>query len=157
VPKAKAALLDAEAAFDLRFIEQFLDWRYAAIARLFRARRRPDPLRDAILRRITILHCDGIAERVSYYQRQFRSLASKTAIQAELHELENYGVIYLKFPVPSQRRTVVCPTPLLIEWYQVYLSQLREIARAHILSRYSMSQSPDPGKTQKRQEQRDLI
>jgi len=91
------------------------------------------PVSGTLLRLVLLELGGGRVQRLSYYQRELRQIASRFAVRAEVHRLASMGILVLQDDPKDARAIRVMATTKLVSWYKKHVCHLA--SEAHSLFR----------------------
>ena len=133
--EAAPGSLPRQALSDLILLRSFYSARDRALRGLFGAGLRRNQLRDEIVRLCLIEFGHDRIRRVSFYQSEFRNLASRSSIQDEIRTLAALRLLVTR-PDPANRSAVlVAPTKGTVAFYSNSVALLADDVRQIFVSR----------------------
>lgn len=132
---ARLGELDPSVVKDILCLRDLVIERRKAIMRLTGGSGWRNPLRDELIRLVTIDYADGKIHPVSHYQEICQQYGSLPTIRFEIERLARVEVFALVRSATDRRARDVWPTQRLIDTYNAEFPALRSLVARHI-SRY---------------------
>jgi hypothetical protein len=111
---------------DLLLLRDYMVKRDESLTFLFGYPIRRNPLRLAIMRGAVISLGLERLQPISYYERTYGHIGSRSAIYGEVHALADAGLIILRPSATDGRLQVVAPSERLVSWHADQAESVRD-------------------------------